>query len=143
MRSLLCIGLALGLSIAGTSCGGDGGGSTTPTPNPTPPTTTVPADNSVIIRIIGQSGSFSFTPNPASAGGLPVRFRNETSETHNVILNDGSITIPNIAPGATSTAVTMPSAGTNYHCSLHSNMGGAISGAGNAPPPPCEGAYCY
>jgi plastocyanin len=132
----------LGAALTCASCGGDGGGSNNPNPSPSP-TPNPPTDNSVIIRIIGQSGSFSFTPNPASAGGQPVRFRNETSETHNVILNDGSITIPNIAPGATSSAVTMPSAGTNYHCSLHTNMGGAISGAGNAPPPPCEGAYCY
>jgi plastocyanin len=72
-----------------------------------------------------------------------VKFVNETSEAHLVMLNDGSLSTATIAPGATSNVLTMPSAGTNYHCTLHSNMGGAISGANNTPPPPCEGAYCY
>ena len=141
MRCSLCVALALGVAITAASCGGDSSPSNpnpTPSPNPTPP-----VDNSVIIRIIGTSGNFSFTPNPASAGGQPVRFRNESSEVHRVVLNDASIDTGDIAVGATSNAVTMPAAGTNYHCSLHTLMGGAISGSGNAPPPPCEGIYCY
>src|SRR5262245_52244824 len=100
MRSSLRVALALGVAITCASCGGDGGGSTTPNPSPSP-TPNPPTDNSVIIRITGQSGAFSFTPNPASAGGQPVKFVNESNETHLIQLNDGSLSTATIAPGAT------------------------------------------
>ena len=46
-----------------------------------------------------------------------------------------------IAPGATSAQVDMPAQGTNYHCSLHPDMIGAVSGTSGAPPT-CDGPYC-
>jgi hypothetical protein len=58
-------------------------------------------------------------------------------------LNDGSVDTGDIAPGATSRSVAMPAAGTNYHCSVHASMGGAVGPSSGAPPPACEGAYCY
>jgi plastocyanin len=73
-----------------------------------------------------------------------VRFQNDSTQTHQVVLNENSsIDTGTIAPGAASRTVTMPGAGGNYHCPLHVGMGGAVSGAGGAPPPACEGIYCY
>jgi plastocyanin len=71
-----------------------------------------------------------------------VVFRNADSIVHRVVLNDGSIDTGNIAPGATSAAVRMPTGGTNYHCSLHPAMIGAVTPVAGGPPPMCEGIYC-
>ena len=68
-------------------------------------------------------------------------FRNADSVVHRVMLNDGSIDTGDIAPGAASGPVQMPGGGTNYHCSLHPDMIGAVSGTAG-PPPACEGPYC-
>jgi plastocyanin len=90
---------------------------------------------------MGQNGTQAFSPNPASFGGQSVVFKNNDSITHRVVLNDGSVDTGDIAPGATSRAVVMPTAGTNYHCSLHPGMIGAVAG-GSGPPPACTGLYC-
>jgi plastocyanin len=95
----------------------------------------------VTITIMGERGSQSFSPNPATAAGRTVVFRNADSVVHRVRLNDLSIDTGDIAPGATSNPVNMPASGTNYHCSLHTTMIGAIGG-GNSGPPPCQGIYC-
>jgi len=95
------------------------------------------------ISIVGQLGNSSFSPNPADAGGKLVVFKNNDSVTHHVVLNDGSLDVGDIAPGATSRSVTMPVNGANYHCSIHSNMGGSVDPQGGGAPPPCEGVYCY
>jgi len=123
------------LSVA--SCGGSGGGN--------PANTNPSGSNLFTIAINGQPNNYSFSPNPASAGGQAVVFKNNTSESHRVILNnnDPSTDTGDIAPGATSRSVTMPSGGANYHCSVHSNMGGAVASQSGGAPPPCEGAYCY
>jgi plastocyanin len=75
-------------------------------------------------------------------GGQTVVFRNADAIVHRVVLNDNSVDTGDIAPGATSRAVTMPGTGTNYHCSLHPDMIGAVNPAAGGPPPPCEGIYC-
>jgi plastocyanin len=127
-------GAAIIAVAALSACGGGGGGSSSTAPS------TVPS-GAVTITINGQNGVQSFTPNPASAGGQMVVFKNSDSVTHRVVLNDGSIDTGDIAPGATSKAVQMPSDGTNYHCSLHAGMVGAVAGAsGDAPT--CDGPYC-
>ena len=122
-------------ALAATGCGGGSGSGPTPpagggTPDP------------FIITITSQNGTQSFSPNPAAAGGQMVVFRNSDSVAHRVVLNDGSLDTGSIAPGATSAAVRMPGTGTNYHCSLHPGMIGAVSTEAGAPPPPCEGEYC-
>lgn len=71
-----------------------------------------------------------------------VAFRNADSVAHSVRLNDGSVDTGIILPGATSAAVAMPGGGTNYHCSLHPDMIGAVNTESGAPPPACEGPYC-
>jgi plastocyanin len=95
------------------------------------------------IDIVGQNGAQAFSPNPAAFGGQSVVFRNRDAVTHRVVFNDGTVDTGDIAPGATSPTVIMPTAGTNYHCTIHIAMGGAVSPSSGAPPPPCEGIYCY
>ena len=125
MRVLAAAAAGLILSACG------GGGSTPSGPNAGPLT----------ITITRQNGAQSFSPNPATAGGQAVVFRNADTVVHRVLLNDGSVDTGNIAPGATSAQVEMPAQGTNYHCSLHPDMIGAVSGTSGAPPT-CEGPYC-
>ena len=117
--------------VISPSCGG--GGSSPASPSPTPTFLT--------ITISRQNGAQSFSPNPAAAGGQTVVFRNADSVVHRVQLNDGTIDTGNLAPGATSPPVTMPTSGTNYHCTLHPDMIGAVSGTSGTPPT-CEGPYC-
>jgi plastocyanin len=131
--SRLAIAAAAALTAA---CGGGGGGSSTPTGPSTP------APSTVTITITSDNGALSFSPNPASAGGQLVVFRNADSVVHRVVLNDGSIDTGDIAPGSTSRSVMMPAAGTNYHCSLHPGMIGAVSPSTGGAPPECTGPYC-
>src|SRR5512147_874146 len=98
--------------LACLSCGGSGYGSSTPTA----PSGGSSASGATTITINGQNGTQAFSPNPAAYGGQSVVFKNNDSVTHRVVLNDGSVDTGNIAPGATSGAVTMPASGTNYHC---------------------------
>jgi plastocyanin len=130
MRILTFAAVVIGSLAAQTGCGG---GSSTPS-SPAPPGTTT-------ITIVGERGSQSFSPNPASVAGQMVVFRNTDSVVHRVRLNDLSIDTGDIAPGATSNPVRMPAAGTNYHCSQHPGMTGAVN-SGSSPPPPCTGIYC-
>src|SRR5262245_54333595 len=122
----------LASAVCLSSCGG--GSSSTPTApsNPTP----------MMITIVARNGALSFSPNPASAGGQMVVFRNGDAIVHRVQLNDATVDTGDIGPGSTSRAVQMPSSGTNYHCTLHPDMIGAVSTSAGAPPPPCEGVYC-
>ena len=134
MGSRLTACAAALLALAASGCGGSVSSSPT-SPSPAP-------SGAVTIAIVGQNGSMAFTPNPASAGGQAVVFRNNDGVTHRVVLNDGSIDTGDIAPGATSAAVQMPASGSNYHCSIHPGMIGAINPASGGAPPPCEGVYC-
>jgi plastocyanin len=124
---------ASALLIGSTLIAACGGGSPPPT---TPSTTSTPT-----ITIVSQNGAQAFTPNPASFGGQQVVFKNNDRVSHRIVLNDGTVDTGDIAPGATSRVVTMPGSGTNYHCSIHNGMIGAVSASGAAPPP-CEGPYC-
>ena len=129
MRASFYTALALAaaaLSLA--SCGGGGGSEPS-------------GSDAFTINIQGQNGALSVSPNPASAGGRMVKFKNNDSIVHRVQLNDGTVDTGDIAPGATSSAVRMPAAGTNYHCSLHTTMIGAVQGQNNEPPPACT-IYC-
>jgi plastocyanin len=130
----LSVSVAAALAL-GWACGG---GSGTPSSPSTPGSG---SSDPVTITIAGERGAQSFSPNPASAAGRMVVFRNSDSVVHRVRLNDLSIDTGDIPPGATSRAVRMPEAGTNYHCSLHPTMIGAVN-ADNQAPPPCTGLYC-
>lgn len=124
-------------TLAGAGCSGSSsGGSSNPTP--TGPST----PNAATITVVRENGAQSFSPNPAAMGGQLVVFRNADVVVHRVVLNDGSIDTGDIRPGGTSNPVTMPAAGTNYHCSIHPGMIGAVNPASGGPPPACTGIYC-
>jgi hypothetical protein len=121
MRRLMRVLALVAVVAAAQGCGGDDD-PVSPTQNPGPGTS-----SQLTISITRQDGAQSFSPNPADVGGMTV-------------LNDGSVDTGNIAPNATSAPVTMPAGGTNYHCSLHPDMVGAVNSVGG-PPPTCTG-YC-
>jgi len=125
--------LLLTVLLGVSGCGGESSPTTTTSPSPA---------GAFTITVLRQNGSQSFSPNPAMAGGQMVVFRNVDTVTHRVRLNDLSIDTGDIAPGATSGAVQMPASGTNYHCSIHPDMIGAVTAASGEPAPPCEGIYC-
>lgn len=110
------------------ACGGsstDNG--TLPTPTGTGSGGTSGAD--VTITIIGMNGSQSFSPNPATVKvGQKVAWKNADSIAHTATANAGAFNTGNIAAGATSSPVTMSTAGSfDYHCSIHPTMVGTLT----------------
>ena len=135
MHSNLLLGSTLALSgaVAMWSCGGS---TMAPGTNP-PPTSTA------TIRIVGSSGNSAFTPNPIQAAtGSMIVWVNNTSATHHIVLDDGSV-VGDVAPGASSAPLQLKSGSGNYHCTIHSTMIGSINGASAPQPPPCTTpGYC-
>jgi len=143
MRGSGAFAAAIVAALVSVSCGGGGGGSSTPTSPSTPPagggggTPTV-----VTITITGQGGKLAFTPNPAAvAAGQTVVFKNNDNVAHHVMLDDGTVQTPDIAPGATSASVTI-GANKTYHCTIHPGMVGGFNGTEAQAPPDCTYAYC-
>lgn len=142
MYRLRSIALLMASAAIAVSCGGGGSPS-----GPTPPAGggNGGTNATVTITITGQGGRLAFSPNPAtvSAGQLVV-FKNNDKETHHVMLDDGTVQTPDIAPGATSAPVAMGTSGAKtYHCSIHPGMVGGFNGAEAEPPPNCNQAYCF
>lgn len=129
------------IAIVASACGG---GSDSPTsPSPTPPPSGGGGSAAATISIVGDRAAQSFNPNPASAAqGQSVSWRNNDNQVHHIVSNDGTVDTGDIAPGATSAARVLQTNGTNYHCTIHPGMIGAISAAAGEPPPPCTGEYC-
>lgn len=101
-----------------------------------------PPSDATIVAIVGDRGGQSFNPNPtALPASRHLVWRNGDGITHRIVANDGSFDTGNIGAGASSTTITLAADGTNYHCSLHPGMVGAISAASGVPPP-CTGQYC-
>ena len=142
MYRLRSIALLMASAAIAVSCGGGGSPS-----GPTPPAGggNGGTNATVTITITGQGGRLAFSPNPAtvSAGQLVV-FKTNDKETHHVMLDDGTVQTPDIAPGATSAPVAMGTSGSKtYHCSIHPGMVGGFNGAEAEPPPNCNQAYCF
>jgi plastocyanin len=131
------LSLAFGLFIAivalvyQVGCGS--GGSSPAAPMTPPPSGGGGA--SVTISIVGDNGSQSFSPNPASVPvGQTVAWRNVDSTTHHIVADDGSFDAGLTAPGATGATVTVGNGTITYHCSIHPSMVGTIKGSqGNNP----------
>ena len=120
-----------GTLIAVASCGGG---------SPTTPSTG--SGGPVAITITGGRGTNAFSPNPANVtAGQQVTFKNNDSVAHHVILDDGSAQTADIAPGATSGAISI-GGNKSYHCTIHPGMVGGFNGSMGDPPPNCSGAYC-
>jgi plastocyanin len=145
MRRVRTLALAMAGAWMAASCGSSGSGST-PTSPTTPPVSGGGggAPTNVTITITGQGGRLAFTPNPATiAQGQMVVFKNNDTVAHHVMLDDGTVQTPNIAPGSTSPPVAMANGGVNtYHCTIHPGMVGGFNGAVAEPPPNCSQAYC-
>lgn len=139
MRPSLGVGcVATMIVLASGSCGG---GSSSPSA-PSGPTSAPPSTGVATITIVADRGAQSFSPNPGSVGpSRMVSWRNSDSTVHRIVLNDGTFDTGDIAPGATSGVLTLTADGTNYHCSIHTGMVGAIN-ASSGTPPPCTGPYC-
>lgn len=130
---------AIGGALLIWSCGGS-------TATPAAPSTTTPAAGSptVTVNIVSSSGSGAFNPNPVPASaGNTVAFKNNDTTTHHIVMNDGSADLGNLAPGATSSMITVKGTGGQFHCTIHSSMVGAINGPiPDAPPCPQGPGYC-
>jgi plastocyanin len=81
-------------------------------------------------QIINCAGtpSWCFSPNPIRiTAGSTVTWTNTTAPTHTSTSNTGAWNTGNIAPSATSAAVSFPTAGTfTYHCAIHPSMTGSV-----------------
>jgi plastocyanin len=82
----------------------------------------------VTINIAGVNGSNSFSPNPDTVMvGQSVAWKNNDSITHTATSDASAFNTGNIAPGATSTKITMGTAGSfPYHCNIHNSMTGTL-----------------
>ena len=121
-RLTLTIGGVLLVAATVAGCGSNGMGSsyspTSPTPTSTAPS--APAAN-VTITIVGMNGSNSYSPNPGTVQvGQTVAWRNADSLPHTATADAGGFNTGTIAAGATSSPITMTTAGSfPYHCTIH------------------------
>ena len=139
MRVPLVAGCAVSLLVLISCGGGSGYGGSTQTPTTPSPSPT----GAGTIGIVGDRGAQSFTPNPGTGGtDQVVVWRNNDSVTHRIVVNDSVLDTGNIPPGGSSSPLQLPTAGANYHCSIHPGMIGSVAGSGGSAPPPCTGQYC-
>jgi plastocyanin len=135
MKLRLIEAAALAVALTSFGCGSSTGTFTSST-GPTGPS----ASGDVTISIVssnglGNLGANSFSPNPASVTqGMTVVWHNNDSTTHHIVLDSGSLDTGTIAPGASSTAMTLNVAGATYHCTIHPTMVGSINMPTTAPP---------
>jgi plastocyanin len=126
MRVNLLVGSTLVAAGAVWSCGG--GGSTSG-PTPTAPMT---------VTIVSSAGNGAFNPNPVQAAtGTTITWKNNTSDIHRLVMDDGLAVIGDIQPGASS--APMQSRSGNYHCTIHPSMVGNINGSMAPTPAPGSG----
>jgi len=140
MRAYAPAGLLVTLGLGLYGCGSGSYGTST-AGNPSSPTTPATSGAGVVtIKIVAINGAQSFSPNPSSVpAGQVVVWQNVDTVTHHVVLNDRSIDTGDIAPGHSSTPMTI--AGGQYHCTIHPEMIGSVNEA-QAAAQPCQGAYC-
>jgi plastocyanin len=125
-KSLVGVGLLALISVAFLpSCGSSYS-------SPTGPSSPAPAPGpaaDVTILISGMAGGNSFSPASAAVKvGQTVAWKNNDAITHAIAQDGGGFNTPNIAPGATSGAVAIMTAGTlGYHCSIHPSMTGNLA----------------
>ena len=92
-------------------------------------------------QIINCAGAppWCFSPKPIQiTAGSTVTWTNGTAPLHTATADTGGWDTGNIAPGATSSAISFPTAGTfTYHCAIHPSMTGSVvvsAAAAIAPP---------
>jgi plastocyanin len=130
-RTTLLAALAVLVTVFAFACNGSSSSPTSPTvPAPTGSGggTTGGSSPDVTITIVGMAGSQSFSPNPGVVkAGQTVAWHNGDVITHTATADNGAFDTGAIAPGATSAAIKMTSAGSiGYHCSIHPSMVGTL-----------------
>ena len=122
------------------SCGGSGGGyggSNSSTSTPTTPSPT--GTNVTTITITGNRGGQSFSPNPAMCAiGQTVVWKNADTTTHRIVIEDLGVDTGNLAPGASSSPMSLANVSKTYHCTIHPTMVGALNDATM----PSDGGNC-
>jgi plastocyanin len=97
------------------------------------------ANTSAQIVNCASPPTWCFSPKPIQITvGSTVTWTNATALTHTATSDSGAWDTGNIAPGATSGAVSFPTAGTfTYHCAIHPSMTGSVivSAVAAASPP--------
>jgi plastocyanin len=125
------------LIFAAWGCGDSGGYDSTSMTMSSPTMDATPATS--MVNIVGQQDALSFSPNPAPISpGSFVVWHNMDATAHHIVMNDGSFDSGTIAPGGSSQAMRLGSAGGNYHCTIHpTTMFGSINVAtlGQSPSP--------
>jgi plastocyanin len=108
--------LAATLALAGSACGSS---------SPSSPT----ASADVTISMLGDRGSQSSSPNPATMRvGQTVAWKNTDTTAHDATQDASRFASGTVNAGATSAPVTMSTAGTfTYHCPIHPGMVGTIT----------------
>ena len=124
-RMTLTIGGLLLVAAALGGCGGSNGYMSPASPTPTP----TPAASDVVITIVGMNDSLAYSPNPATVKvGQTVAWKNADSLAHTATADAGTFNTSTLAAGATSSPITMTTAGTfPYHCAIHSAMTGTLT----------------
>jgi plastocyanin len=81
-------------------------------------------------QIVNCAGTppWCFSPRPIQVTvGSTVTWTNATAPTHTATSDTGAWDTGNIAPGATSSAISFLTAGTfTYHCAIHPSMTGSV-----------------
>ena len=92
-------------------------------------------------QIVNCAGTtpWCFSPKPIQVTvRSTVTWTNATAPVHTATSDSGAWDTGNIAPGATSSAVSFPTAGTfAYHCAIHPSMTGSVvvsAAAATSPP---------
>ena len=97
-------------------------------------------DESAITELVTTALRFIGYDVQAASSGSET-WNNTDSVTHRIVANDGSFDTGNIAPGASSPAMSVSADGARYHCSIHPTMVGVVNNSSGGTPP-CTGLYC-
>jgi len=83
----------------------------------------------VTVQMVGDLGSQSYNPNPTSMKvGQTIAWHNQDTTAHTSTKDGGGFDTGSVNAGATSSAITMSTAGTfTYHCTIHPGMVGTIT----------------
>jgi plastocyanin len=119
MKRILSISFAAIVVATTAACGSSSSSPTSPS-GPAP---------DVTIQIVGDRGNTSYNPNPTTMRvGQSVAWHNGDTTAHDSTQDSGRFQTGTVAAGATSSAITMSTAGTfTYHCTIHPGMVGTIT----------------
>lgn len=125
MKRLAACLVALLSGLVALRCGSSYGSA----PSGMTTSTTYGSAASVIINIVSNDGSMSFSPDPGTVrAGQTIAWHNADSTTHRIAQDGGGFDVGSIAPGATSNAVSFSATGVvGYHCTIHPGMVGSLT----------------